>query len=168
MLVQDMVKKHVRAAGAILCLSHADASLFIVNSVGYPGNRIQWYSCLLGRCIMDWQAAIGRTGPLVYYKPGVERTMRVWISSGIRRNHPALHSILQAAARSGSSKWKCLSSKAEFLRRRQTCAAICTKEEIAHDPNLRRSKMVFTKERFLHHITKVSSRRLGLAGMCRT
>lgn len=167
-VAQEVVKKHVRAGGAILCQSQSDASLFIVNSIGDPGNRIKWYACLLGRCIMDWQTAIGGVGPLVSYKPAVERTLRVWISSGICKTHPLLHSTLQVATRSCSSKWQCLSSKAEFLRIRESCAAICTKEEIANDPILRRSKMVFTKERFLQHITKVSSRRLGLAGMCPT
>ena len=158
------LKKSLRAAGACLCTSHKDASIFVAVNVDRPGNRIAWYSRLLGRCVMDHRMVLGGTGPFLWYEPAVEKgRLRLWVSKSVCNKHPELKRIIQTSI--AGSKWKLL-SKAEYMRLKgQRRAAICTKGEIAKYAALRK-KSVFTKELFLHRITKVRGRQLGLAGMC--
>ncbi len=158
------LKKSLIAAGACLCMSLKDASIFVAVNVDRPGDRIAWYSRLLGRCVMDHRMVLNGTGPFLWYEPAVEKgRLHLWVSKGLCDKHPELKRIIQTAI--AGSKWKLL-SKAEYKRLRGPCrAAICTKGEISKYPALR-GKTVFTKELFLKQITKVRGRQLGLAGMC--
>ena len=159
---QDAVKKRFRLMGARPCHSRDEASMFVVVDLDKPGNRIKWLCSLLGRGMMDQH----EDGPFVFFEPAIEKRWHLWLSKETCEKHPGLCDTIRTAITCSNNRWKLLASKAQYICQVKSSYAICSQREIGNDHTLRSSKTVFTKEKFLTHISKVRLRRLSLAGMC--
>jgi hypothetical protein len=122
-----------------------EASVFLVNNVDQPGQRVHWAALLSGGliCSLRFILARGHAGQTLGIQPATNIKRYIWCSPDFIVDHPEVHRILEAKIPGTNFKW--LASRAqciELARKKATykkytdVIALVTADEQAHSEDV--------------------------------